>query len=638
MASQDELLERQRVLARFGQLVLDCDDLDILLNEACRLIAEALDTDLAKILEIERDDGTALVRAGVGSNDDVIGRARIRLDERSSEAFAIESGEPLITRDIVHEERFDFPGFMRDHGVVALVNVPIMLPGKRPFGVLQVDAREPRAFDQDDIDFLRTYAMTLGPVIDRLGKLRQLEHAGTLHRLIVENARDYAIFLTDLDDRITDWLPGAEAVFGWSQHEAVGQLAEIIFTPEDREAGIPQLECEGALRDGRSPNVRWHIRKDGSRVFIDGQTTALKDARGRATGFMKIGQDVTDRRCSENAARVSAERLELALRTARLGTWDWDIPSNTVDWSEEHYRLEGYEPGEIQPSYEAWAARVHPEDRAATEQELIAAREEKRTYTAEFRVVHPDGKTLWCSALGCFFYDDNDQPYRMIGVMQDITLRREWENRQQILVRELQHRTRNLIGVVRSVAEKTARNSATLEDFRPRFRDRLEALARVQGLLSRTDDVARVTFGELIRSELAAMDGDLERVRLDGPPGVILRSSTVQTLAMALHELATNAMKYGALAQPAGTLTITWRTTASDGGGRPVLHIDWREAGVVMPAADAPARGSGQGRDLIEKALPYQLNAKTTYTLKSDGVHCTITLPISNRTEADDDG
>lgn len=322
MANRDELLERQRVLARFGQLVLDCDDLNVILKEACRLIAEALGTDLAKILEIERDRGTALVKAGVGWNADIIGRARILLDERSSEAFAIESGEPLITQDIAHEKRFDFPAFMRDHGVIALVNVSIMLPGKRPYGVLQVDAREPRPFDQDDIQFLRTYAMTLGPVIDRLGKLKQLEHAGTLHRLIVENARDYAIFLTDLDDRITDWLPGAAAVFGWSQQEAVGQPAAIIFTQEDREAGIPQLERERALSEGRAPNVRWHIRKDGSRVFIDGQTTALKDGSGRITGFMKIGQDVTDRRCSENAARVSAERLQLALRTARLGTWD----------------------------------------------------------------------------------------------------------------------------------------------------------------------------------------------------------------------------------------------------------------------------------------------------------------------------
>lgn len=281
---------------------------------------------------------------------------------------------------------------------------------------------------------------------------------------------------------------------------------------------------------------------------------------------------------------------------------------------------------------------MHPDDRAATEQELIAARDERRTYTAEFRVVHPDGKTLWCSALGCFFYDEDDRPYRMIGVMQDVTLRREWEQQQQVLVRELQHRTRNLIGVVRSVAEKTARNSATLDDFRPRFRDRLEALARVQGLLSRTDDVARVTFGELIRSELTAMDGDLDRVRLHGPPGVILRSSTVQTLAMALHELATNAVKYGALAQPAGTLTIMWSVTSSEEDRRPVLHIDWREAGVAMPDAGAPASGSGQGRDLIEKALPYQLNTQTTYTLGPDGVHCTITLPVSNRTGADDDG
>ncbi|MBB3910258.1 sensor histidine kinase [Sphingomonas desiccabilis] len=217
----------------------------------------------------------------------------------------------------------------------------------------------------------------------------------------------------------------------------------------------------------------------------------------------------------------------------------------------------------------------------------------------------------------------------MIGAMVETTQRREWEERQQVLIAELQHRTRNLMGVVRSIADKTVRASADLADFRSRYRDRLDALARVQGLLSRLNEHDRVTFDELIQTELAAMDGGISRATLDGPSGIRLRSSTVQTLAMALHELATNAVKYGALGQPQGQLVVSWAFERSSVDNKPWLHIDWRESGVKMPTPGVRTAGTGQGRELIERALPYQLNAKTTYTLGPDGVHCTIAMPVS---------
>ncbi|MHC9420051.1 HWE histidine kinase domain-containing protein [Sphingomonas citri] len=173
-----------------------------------------------------------------------------------------------------------------------------------------------------------------------------------------------------------------------------------------------------------------------------------------------------------------------------------------------------------------------------------------------------------------------------------------------------------------------ARTSTDLVDFRARFTDRLDALARVQALLSRLTDVDRVTFDDLLRSELTAMGG-IERAMLEGPAGVRLRSSTVQTLAMALHELATNAVKYGALGQPGGRLMVTWRLEPAGPGLRPWLHIDWRERGVDMPAAGGATSGGGQGRELIEQALPYQLGAHAALTLEPDGAHCTIALPVS---------
>jgi two-component sensor histidine kinase len=150
-----------------------------------------------------------------------------------------------------------------------------------------------------------------------------------------------------------------------------------------------------------------------------------------------------------------------------------------------------------------------------------------------------------------------------------------------------------------------------------------------------------VTFDALLSDELGAhvpLPGDREasRVSLDGPPGVELRSLHVQTLALGLHELTTNAVKYGAFAHPEGRLAVRWEVReALSQAAR--LVVDWRESGVPdMPDPDEPARGGGYGRQLIERALPYQLGAKTDYRFESDGVHCVIELPLpAARSESD---
>ncbi|MFK4134779.1 sensor histidine kinase [Pseudomonas luteola] len=172
-----DLLKRQLVLADFGDFALRCEDLDEILTQACHVIRDALGTELAKVLEIEKGEHTACVRAGVGWKPGVVGKARVSLGERSSEAYSIKVSRPVITSDITKEERFDLPDFLDEHGVVALVNVPIYLPGGIAYGLLQVDAQEPRDFDEEDTEFLRTYATILGPVIDRLLKTHELQDA-----------------------------------------------------------------------------------------------------------------------------------------------------------------------------------------------------------------------------------------------------------------------------------------------------------------------------------------------------------------------------------------------------------------------------------------------------------------------------
>lgn len=279
---------------------------------------------------------------------------------------------------------------------------------------------------------------------------------------------------------------------------------------------------------------------------------------------------------------------------------------------------------------------THPDDVMPSLAAIGDAVATGRPATLDKRYVRPDGSLVWASSTLSVLPKGDGQPDRLLVVTADLSERRKAEDAlrrsetlQRVLIAELQHRTSNLLGVVRSIADNTSRSANSLADFRTRFDDRLNALSRVQTLLSRLNEHDRVTFDGLLQAELAAMDGCPDAVTMTGPAGVRLRSSTVHTLAMAIHELATNAMKYGALGQAGGRLAIGWTLETDGPGGKPWLHIDWRESGVRMASKGAWPNGTGQGRELIERALPYQLGARTTYSLGADGVHCTISIPVS---------
>jgi PAS domain S-box-containing protein len=506
MEDREQMLKQQQALADFGEFALRSQNLDEVLTEACRLVAEALGMGRAKVLEIEQERQCLFVRAGVGWQSDVVGRLLLPMREHSSETFSIKAGKPVISQDISKEERFDVPDFMKNAGIVALVNVPIFVPGGQAYGLLEVDSREPHDFGQEDIEFLRTYSTILGPVIDRLHKVQELRSKEESFRLIVESARDYAILVTDAEDRIIDWLPGAEAVFGWTAEEAKGQPGSILFTSEDREKGESEKELETARREGSAPNVRWHRRKDGSRVFIEGAVTALRKADGHVRGFLKIGQDVTERRQAEEALKAS-------------------------------------------------------------------------------------------------------------------------ESRATLLLAELQHRVRNTLAVVRSFARRTAATSETAEDYAMHLEGRIDAFARVQAAVTR-DPAGGIDLEVLVAEELlahGAQEGD--RVQSIKGPKLRLQPKAAETLALAVHELATNAVKYGALSIEKGRIKVEWRIEKVDGQGRLVFH--WIETGVKL-SGETPKR-RGFGTELIERTLAYDLGAEASLEFGADGLNCTISLPADDQ-------
>jgi two-component sensor histidine kinase len=202
---------------------------------------------------------------------------------------------------------------------------------------------------------------------------------------------------------------------------------------------------------------------------------------------------------------------------------------------------------------------------------------------------------------------------------------RDSEARQKALVAELQHRTRNIIYVVQSMAERSAESASSVGDFVAGFNRRLSALSRAQNLLSHSD-AEPITIGALVRMELDAVgiSGMNDRVRLSGPE-VRLRNAIVQTLALVLHELTTNALKHGSLGSETGKLDIIWQLRVD-----PDRHLvlEWKERGLQLSPQQQEFAHRGQGIELIEQALPYTLGAQASLKLQESGLICVIDLPL----------
>jgi PAS domain S-box-containing protein len=453
MPDVKQMVARQRVLADFGEFALRSDNLDEVLTEACRLVGEALGTRRAKILEIDHDSQTLLVRAGVGWSPGIVGGLRLTLVEHSSETFAINAGRPVVSGDIGREDRFDVPPFMREAGVVALVNVPIFLPASRPYGLLQADATERREFGEEDTEFLRTYSTILGPVIDRLHKVRTLHTTEERFRLIVENALDYAILVTDAEDRITDWLPGAEAVFGWTAAEAVGQHSNILFTPEDRVNNVDQDEVATARKEGMAPNRRWHLRKDGSLVFIDGTVTALRGDGGDIRSFLKIGQDVTERRRIDEALHESEARFRHMADSAPALIWMTDAEGEVVFANMHYDHMFGRPATEMLGR--GWERIVLPEDLGRHDAAFREAFHARAPFRTETRVRDRAGEVRWLRCEGVPRMDDAGRFLGYTGCNLDIT---EARLAAEELERRVAERTAELM-----TAEETLRQAQKME-------------------------------------------------------------------------------------------------------------------------------------------------------------------------------
>lgn len=363
------------------------------------------------------------------------------------------------------------------------------------------------------------------------------------------------------------------------------------------------------------------VRKaDGSVGWFHSRAVPILDeVSGEITQWFGIATEITDRKVTEEALRRSAEILKVATDVGGVGVWDWNA-SGEVFWSEAINKLLGYAPGQAPANYARWQDTVHPEDLPHVEQVLTDARKSRRDYKCDYRVVHPGGEVRWISASGRFFYDDEGHPVRMLGAMLDTTQRRMQEEWQKLLVAELQHRVRNLISKVGGMLRQSALTHNRVEDYVKHVSQRLQSMGRTQAILTRSPG-AKVPLATLVRDELSACAAKDEIFSIEGPD-VLLAPRTAEVLSLAIHELATNSVKYGALGG-SGRARICWSINEDDAGAQLILH--WEEIGTG--ASPNPAR-RGFGRHLIEERIPYELHGSGSFVLSEQGLVVEIVTPL----------
>ncbi|MBV0892616.1 PAS domain S-box protein, partial [Paracoccus sp. Z118] len=246
-------------------------------------------------------------------------------------------------------------------------------------------------------------------------------------RAIVETARDYAIFTTDTAGRINTWPPGAEDVFGWSDGEAVGQTLDITFTAEDREAGVPAQERAQAAETGQAPDIRWHVRKDGTRVFIDGMMRPLLGERGEPTGFLKVGQDRTEPRATAAALAESEDRFRSFVEASSDVLWILDAGTGRLEYLSPAFdRIWGEQRESVMADGGRLAWAVLADDLPAAEASRDRGLAGEHA-TVEYRIRRPDGDIRHIHDTIFPIFGDDGRVRRVAGVAQDITDRRRTE-------------------------------------------------------------------------------------------------------------------------------------------------------------------------------------------------------------------
>jgi len=417
---------------------------------------------------------------------------------------------------------------------------------------------------------------------------------------------------------------------GFSNDEIVGRNCRFLQGPDTDRAAVDKIRQ--AIAEPRPIEIELiNYRKDGSRFWNRLLVSPVFDDDGALTYFFASQFDVTlererlsslvrDRDLLETqiARRdaellASNERLSFALKAGRMGSWSLDLATMEMAASDGCKEIFG-RPADEPFTYEDLQHAVHPDDRAMRDDAVAAAIRDGTPLDVEYRMQTPQGEERWVQIRGQASYRADGTPLVVAGVSQDITDRKRAEEHRALLANELSHRVKNSLATVQAVAAQTLRTAGSLAEAQKTLEARIQAMAAATNSLV-TESWEGASLRDLLEKALAPF-GTIEdaRFQLSGPD-IRLPPELAISFGLGVHELATNASKYGALSSAGGVVAISWNLSGDPGGKR--LDFIWKESG--GPAVSPPTK-VGFGGKLIKRVLAQGTGSKVNIDYRPEGV------------------
>lgn len=413
---------------------------------------------------------------------------------------------------------------------------------------------------------------------------------------------DDAIVGKTLDGRILSWNASAERIFGWSRDEIVGKNIRVLI-PDDRQAEEDAIIAE--IRAGRRMPVfeTIRVRKDGSEVHVSVTVSPVLDDNGNVVAASKIARDITAKR--ETLDRLAQSELRFRLMADNISQLAWITDkSGWIFWYNKRWfdytgtRLE-------EMAGWGWKAVHHPDHLDRVVEKVSACFESGADWEDTFPLRSATGEWRWFLSRAKPIRDDNGEIVYWFGTNTDVTEMRDAEERIELLLQEVNHRSKNMLAIIQSLARRS-------DSGRPDFIQRLEQ--RIRGLAANQDVLVRrawadIPVAEMVEAQLRSLAESKLQINCNGPEAM-LSPGAAEALAMAIHEMGTNALKYGALSVSEGSVNLEW--SVQDGR----FFIAWTEHG--GPPASPPER-QGFGTRIIVDVPRVKLNAKVETTYAAEG-------------------
>lgn len=423
---------------------------------------------------------------------------------------------------------------------------------------------------------------------------------------------------------VVEWNPAAEAIFGYTAEEAIGQHATFIIPSEARDH-VDEIWKALLRQTGGTRSTNPNVTKTGRNIFCEWYNSPLTKPDGQLIGVASLCEDVTVRLAAEAALKTSEEQLRSVFDSAVDPLWDWDIVADRTTFSPSWPRLLGHKPGELDARSQTWQSLVSPEDLPQVMARLRACLNgEQPDYEAEYRIRTRSGGWVWALSRGrVISRDQHRRPLRMIGSISDITERKRAEQKlresyefQRLMLNELDHRVRNNLASLAALIDLTARGTSNVRELATSIKGRVQAMTSVHSLLSR-GHWHPIGLRDLL---LAVTPQDVQpAITIEGPE-VKVAQRQVTALGMIFQELLANSLKYGALSAPGGEgrVAVRWSIgeIRADTPNSIPLDLSWHETGGPPPVA-SPKHGVGSG--LIEGLTRAELRGSATLQFPAAG-------------------